>query len=186
VVSGELDGRGSGHGSSARSGGVSRARERVGMHELRRGSECRHEGGSKRAGRVGRATWPRIPATCASARVLVHGGCGDGGADRGGPRRIERGRVRGGNGSATGSAGPRGREGRGAREVKKPAPTTSPQWAASGRERVCGSGSCRRQVEPTCQATRARGLAGPSWAGLGQNGFFLFPEFPYSFSISFL
>jgi hypothetical protein len=39
---------------------------------------------------VGRATWPRIPATCASARSLVHGGRGEGEADREGPRRRER------------------------------------------------------------------------------------------------
>jgi hypothetical protein len=39
-----------GHGSPAGSSGVSRARERAGMHELRRGSECGHERGSKRAG----------------------------------------------------------------------------------------------------------------------------------------
>jgi hypothetical protein len=52
------------------------------MRELRRGSECGHGWGSKRAGGVGRATWPRILATCASARALVHGGRGDGGAER--------------------------------------------------------------------------------------------------------
>jgi hypothetical protein len=44
---------------------------------------------------MGRATWPRIPATCASARSLVHGGRGVGGADRGGTRRRERERARG-------------------------------------------------------------------------------------------
>jgi hypothetical protein len=43
---------------------------------------------------VGRATWPRIPATCASARSLVHGGRGEGEADREGPRRRERERQR--------------------------------------------------------------------------------------------
>jgi hypothetical protein len=37
----------------------------------------------------GRASWPRIPATCASARAMVHGGRGEGGADRGGPLRRE-------------------------------------------------------------------------------------------------
>jgi hypothetical protein len=40
--------------------------------------------------RVGKATWPRILATCASARSLVHGGRGEGGADREGPWRRER------------------------------------------------------------------------------------------------
>jgi hypothetical protein len=40
VVSSELDGRGGGRRSPARSGGVSRAR--AGLHEMRRGSECEH------------------------------------------------------------------------------------------------------------------------------------------------
>jgi hypothetical protein len=33
---------------------------------------------------------PRISATCASVHALVHDGRGEGGADRGGPRRRER------------------------------------------------------------------------------------------------
>jgi hypothetical protein len=116
ALSAELDGQGSGRGSSARSGGVSRARARVGLREMRRGSECGHGWGSKRAGGMGRETWPRIPGTCVSARSLVHGGRGEGGADREGPRRRERER-RGarGNDSAPGRTGLRGRDGRGAR-----------------------------------------------------------------------
>jgi hypothetical protein len=68
-------------------------------------------GGSKRAGGVGRAMWPRIPSTCASARLLVHGRRGEGEGDREGPRRRERER-RGarGNGSAPSSAGPQDKE----------------------------------------------------------------------------
>jgi hypothetical protein len=77
------------------SGGVSRARARAGLREMRWGSECGHERGLKRSWGVGRATWPRIPATCASARSLVHGGRGEGGADREGPRRREREGARG-------------------------------------------------------------------------------------------
>jgi hypothetical protein len=47
--------------------------------------------GLKKGARVrGRASGPRIPATCASARALVHGKRREGGADRGGPRRRER------------------------------------------------------------------------------------------------
>jgi hypothetical protein len=69
---------------------VSRARARAGLREMRRGSECGHERNLKRGWGVGRATWPRIPATCASACSLVHGRRGEGGTDRGGPRRRER------------------------------------------------------------------------------------------------
>jgi hypothetical protein len=86
---------------------VSRARAGAGLREMRQGSECGHGPGSKRSWGMGRAMWPRIPATCASARLLVHGGRGEGGADRGGPRRRERER-RGarGNGSVTDELGP--------------------------------------------------------------------------------
>jgi hypothetical protein len=45
---------------------------------------------------MGRATWPRIPATCASAHSLFHGGRGEGGADREGPRHREREKGRAG------------------------------------------------------------------------------------------
>jgi hypothetical protein len=38
----------------------------------------------------GRASWPRNPATCASAHTPVHGERGGGGTDRAGPRRRER------------------------------------------------------------------------------------------------
>jgi hypothetical protein len=48
---------------------------------MRRGSECGTGGAQKGAGACGRASWPRIPATCASARALVHSGHGEGEAD---------------------------------------------------------------------------------------------------------
>jgi hypothetical protein len=54
TVSGELDGWECGRDSPTASGGESKARARVGLHEMRRGSECGHGRGSKRgAGRVG-------------------------------------------------------------------------------------------------------------------------------------
>jgi hypothetical protein len=57
----------------------------------------------------GRASWPRNPVTCTSAHTLVHGGRGEGGTDKAGPRRRERnGDVRG-NGSVAGEPGPRDR-----------------------------------------------------------------------------
>jgi hypothetical protein len=83
---------------------------------------------------VGRATWPRIPATCASARSLVHGGRGEGGTDREGLRRRERER-RGarGNCSVSGRTGPRGGEGKGARGGG--GATGADKLAPLGRER---------------------------------------------------
>jgi hypothetical protein len=93
VVSGELDGREHGRGSPAAAGGVGRARERVKSCEMRRGVCAGHWRGSKKgAGRVGerrgRETWRR-------ARVRMRRSTatrGEGGADRAGPRRRERGK----------------------------------------------------------------------------------------------
>jgi hypothetical protein len=82
-----------GRGSPARSDGVGRALARAGLREMRRGSECGCGRHSKRAGTCGRTTCPRFPATCASARALVHGGRGEGEADSTGPRRGERERT---------------------------------------------------------------------------------------------
>jgi hypothetical protein len=47
VASGELDDRGGGRGSPARSDGVDRARTGAGLREMRRGSECGRWRGSK-------------------------------------------------------------------------------------------------------------------------------------------
>jgi hypothetical protein len=49
VASGELDDQRGGRGSSASSDGVGRARERAGLREMIRGSECGCEGCSKRS-----------------------------------------------------------------------------------------------------------------------------------------
>jgi hypothetical protein len=54
AVSGELDGRERGRGSPATAGGVSRARDRVKMCEMRQGACAGHWRASKKgAGRVG-------------------------------------------------------------------------------------------------------------------------------------
>jgi hypothetical protein len=122
VASGELDDRGGRRGSPARSDGVGRALARARLREMRRGSECGFRRCSKRAGTRGRTTWPRFPATCASARALVYGGRGEGRADSAGPQRREReiererGWARGGNGSTTSKEGPQSRETRRAHE----------------------------------------------------------------------
>jgi hypothetical protein len=49
VASGELDDQGGGRGSPARSDGVGRARAGAGLREMRRGSACGRERGSKRS-----------------------------------------------------------------------------------------------------------------------------------------
>jgi hypothetical protein len=69
--------------------------------------------------------------TCASAHAPVHGGRGEGGTDKAGPRRRERkGDVRN-NGSTASEPGPRDRE-RGSARVKK---TGADRLAPLGSER---------------------------------------------------
>jgi hypothetical protein len=79
---------------------------------------------------VCRASWPRNLETCVSAHAPVHGERGEGGTDRAGPRRRERGQGHAGNSSMTGNPGPRDRERR-----KTGADRSAP--AGSEREREC-------------------------------------------------
>jgi hypothetical protein len=124
VSSGELDDRGGGRGTPARSDGMGRARARARLREMGWGSECRHGRGSKRE--LGRMGGRRGREFQRRARALVHGGRGVGGADRGGPQRREREDGRAGQQLGDWRTGPaRQREKRGAR-AKKPAPTTWP------------------------------------------------------------
>jgi hypothetical protein len=83
VASGELDDR---HGRH----GMGRAQERVSLWEMGRGASAdvgrAQKGAGDVGGRRGRGFW----RTCVRARALIHGGRGEGGADRGVPRRNER------------------------------------------------------------------------------------------------
>jgi hypothetical protein len=101
-------------------------------------------GDSKRAGGVGRATWPRIPATCASAHSLVHGMRGEGGADREGPRHRER--ERRGAWATVQRLAVRAHEierEEGHARAKQLAPTSRPHRAVSEREgRERGTDCC--------------------------------------------
>jgi hypothetical protein len=100
-------------------------------------------GDSKRAGGVSRATWLRIPATCASAHSLVHGGREEGGADREGPRRRER---------------------EGACRQRLSAWQCRPARQREKRD-ARGRSNWRRQVGPTGQRARGReGSAGQTTA----------------------
>jgi hypothetical protein len=128
------------------------------------------------------ASWPRIPATCASAHAPVHGEGEEGGTDREGPRRRER-RGAWDNGSAPGRTGPRDRERRGTRAGEA---TGADRSAPLGSEREEGKGA--RDRLPLTGGTRLSGAAGarPGWAGLGCFPFFFFSGFSNSFSISFL
>jgi hypothetical protein len=121
----------------------------------------------------GQASWPRNPATCASAHALVHGGREEGGTDKTGPRRKERkGDVRG-NGSTAGEPGPRNRE----REGERAGEVTSVDRLVplgSERARESGRSGLRRQVGLACQAKRARGR-GCTRAGLNGSARLLSP-----------
>jgi hypothetical protein len=183
TVSGELDGRGGGCGSPARSGGVTRERARAGLCEMRWGSECGHGRGSKRswawAERRGRgsrrrarvrARWSTAGAGRAELTGEAHG------AER--ERRDAR-----GNGSAPGRVGPRGREGRGASGRRNRRRQLGPTGQrAREREESAGQSTADRGVLLS-GAVGARGWAW--WAGLGQNGFFFFLNFLIAFPLLF-
>jgi hypothetical protein len=73
---------------------MSRARERARLCEMKRGVSVGAGGAQKGSWGAWGSSWPRIPATCASACALVHGGRGEGGADSVDPQRRERERER--------------------------------------------------------------------------------------------
>jgi hypothetical protein len=127
---------------------------------------------------VGRATWSRIPATCASARSLVHSGH-EGGTDSEGPRRRER---EGAHGATTRCLAERaletekeeGRAGE-ATGANKSAPLGHEREGGKGaRDRLPLTGGARLSA---AAGARARGLARPSWAGFGEKGFSFFLNF---------
>jgi hypothetical protein len=171
-----ISGGGCRSGQSAREGEVERNEARG----VRRALAGLLEGSWAR----GRASWPRNPATCASAHALVHGERGGGGTDRVGPQRKERRkRCAGGNSSVTGDPGPRDRERERVSGQRKLAPTGWPHWPASER-------GGREGELPLTGGVRLSDSAGarPGWADLGRLGcfpFFFFSGFSNSFSISF-
>jgi hypothetical protein len=171
VASDELDDRGGGRGSPARSDSVGRALVRARQREMRRGRECGCGWCSKRAGTGGRTTWPRLPATGASAHALFHGGREKGGADSAGPRHRER---------EDGQAGVTAR--RLAKRARKPEreeglageETGTDSLAPVGTERV--REGTRGRGLPLTGGTHLSGGTGtwPGWAELGWLGCFAF------------
>jgi hypothetical protein len=115
-----------------------------------------------------------------SAHSPVYSGRGEGGTDREGPRRRERGEGHSGQRLSNWRTGPvRQREkGRAGEEigVDRSAPLGSERERESARERRLPlTGGVRLSGGA---GTRARGLAGPSWAG--------WVAFTFSFSLDFL
>jgi hypothetical protein len=166
---------------------MSRARARVGLCELRRGSACGRGRGSKRelgrvGGRRGRGSRQRarVRARWSTAGAVRAELTGEPTTQR------ERGRARG-NGSATGKLGSRGREGRGARGRSEPAPIARPHWAVSGRERrtrdsLALTGGVRLSGAAGARA-RAAGPGGLVWARMA---FSFFLNFLIAFRFLFL
>jgi hypothetical protein len=126
--------------------------------------------GSRRRARV-RARWSTAAAGRPELTGEAHG--------------VEREKGHAGNGSAPGSVGPRDREGKGMRRRGNWRRQVGPTGQrARGRERSAGQTAADRR-DPPVKGGRRAGVR-PVWAGLGQNGFSFFPEFPNTFSISFL
>jgi hypothetical protein len=136
-------------------------------------------GAKKRAGAHGRASLPRIPATCVSARALVHdkrGGAKLTGEAHGAERERER-----AHGATTRRLANRAREaereeGR-AGEGNRRRQLGLTRQRASERERErggCGA-DWRRQAGSACQGRQASGRARPGLVGwFGSNWLFPF------------
>jgi hypothetical protein len=144
---------------------MGRAQERVKLSEVRRGVCAGHWRGSKKGSWVrGRASWPRNPATCASAHSPVHGESGEGGTDKAGPWRRERKGDARGQRLGTGELGPRDRERE--RESERAKKIVADRSAPLGNEREREGA---HEGEPSLTGgvrllggtgARARGLAG--------------------------
>jgi hypothetical protein len=140
-------------------------------------------GAQKGAGARGRASWLRIPASCASASALVHGGRWEGGVDRGGPRRRERGRAHGGNGWTTGKMGPQSRERRGARGQRNLRRQLGPTGhRAREREESAGQSGADRRGPPVRGGRRASAGAPARARAAG----LVWAELAFSISLEFL
>jgi hypothetical protein len=125
-------------------------------------------------------SWPRNPATCASAHAPVHGGRGEGGSDKAAPRCRERRKGRTGqrlDGWRSRPAKQREREGANGR--RKLVSIGWPHWAASERERARGRTVVDRRGPPVRRSGRADARPGWAyWAG--------WATFSFSFSLDFL
>jgi hypothetical protein len=140
----------------------------------------------KGAGARGQTSWPRIPATCASAHALVHGERGEGRADKGGPRRRKREGGHTGQRLGDWRTGPARQRGKRGTQAKG---TGADNLAPLGSEREregCGA-DWRRQAGSACQERKARGRAarpcGLVWAKLAFSFFLNFLiAFPFLFS----
>jgi hypothetical protein len=129
----------------------------------------------------GWASWPRIPARCASAHAPVHNGGGEGGTDREGPRRKKREKGARGQQLSAWQRGPaRQRVKRYARGRSNGRRQVGPSGQrARGRERAGEKAAADRWIPPV----RRHGRAGarPGLAELG-----CWAAFPFSFSLNFL
>jgi hypothetical protein len=130
-------------------------------------------------------SWPRNPATCASAHAPVHGERGEDITDKAGPRRRERER-KGALGATARRLAIRARETE--RESERAKETGADRSAPLGSERE--REGAREGELPLTGGVRLSGGAGarPGWAELGRLGCFLlffFSGFSNSFSISF-
>jgi hypothetical protein len=165
---------------------VGRARERVKLCKMRRGARAGHWRGSKKG--VGHVGGRRGRKTRRRARVRTRRS-----TTRAGKAKLTR--------QAHSAEREKGTRGATARQLANRARETKRERERAGEE------YWRRQIGPTGQrareggrargrtaadrrrgraGARARGLARPSWAGLGCFSFFFFSGFSNSFSISFL
>jgi hypothetical protein len=140
-------------------------------------------GAQKGVGARGQATWPGFLA-CVRAGPRQFAGKAEltgrsHGAERGSG-------VCGGTARCVDEAGPRCREGTGARRRRWLAPTNRPHWEEGGvRERAREETVADRWSPPVWRRRRARPYW-LDWAGWAESGFSFFQGFSKSFSFYFL
>jgi hypothetical protein len=186
AVSSELDGRERGRGSLAAAGGVSRARARVKLSEMRRGVCAGHWRGSKKGaghmgGRCGREIRRHARVRTRRSTTSAEGAELTGQAH--GAEREERGAR--GNGSATGDPVPRDKE----RERERASEGNLHRHIGPTGQRARDGGRARGKTAAHRRGPPVRRRGRAAWLGLvGRLGCFLlffFSGFSNSFSISF-
>jgi hypothetical protein len=173
VASGELEDRPGGRGSPAKLSGVGTTREGARLCEM--GWEVSvGAGGAQKGAGHGRATWPRIPTTCASARAGPRRGAGKAKLTWEAHGAAREGASARGNDSLSGRVGPQSREGRGGagkgNRHRQPGPTGQREGES---ERAGKETAADRWCPPVRRHERATLLG---WMGrLGLLCLFLFP-----------
>jgi hypothetical protein len=108
--------------------------------------------------------------------VLVHGGREEGGADKGGPRRRERGRARGSTARRLANRTREAEREEGSAGEETGVDSLAPLGSEREGEESAGQSGADRRGPPVMGVRHAGARCWVWCAGLGRNGFFYFPR----------